>query len=94
LNSFKRFYLNNCRKYFFKEDTFEMVLKACQYQYLIDGTKSIWCKFFDEEMLKTLEYQEDIKYNCKYGYKHNISRDMACDLLKHLTTSLDQFKNS
>ncbi len=37
-----------------------MALKMCQYQYLIDGTDSVWCKYFDKETLKLLEYQEDI----------------------------------
>ena len=60
----------------------------CQYEYLIDGMKSIWCKFIDEEMLKLVEYREDLKYHCKYGYKFNISREMTCDLVSDLTKKL------
>ena len=76
----------------FIEKTFSNVLKTCQYEYLINGKTSIWCRFFDRKALKTLEYQEDIKYNCKYSYKYNISRDMACDLLKNLSDSLTNYK--
>ncbi len=65
----------------------------CQYDYLIDGSESIWCKFFDENILQTLTYREDIKYNCKYGYKHDISRQMTCDLVKELIDSLVNFQN-
>lgn len=35
----------------------------CQYEYLIDGTDSVWCKFFDQDTLKRQEYQEDIEYD-------------------------------
>ena len=65
----------------------------CQYEYLVDGENSIWCKFFDEDILKLVEYKEDIKYHCKYGYKYNISRLMTCDLVKNLLDSLKAFKN-
>ncbi len=70
---------------------FDMALKSCQYEYLIDGSVSPWCKFFDHQMLKTITYREDIKYNCKYGYKHEISKLMTCDLVNHLIKSLEKF---
>lgn len=64
----------------------------CQYEYLIDKTDSVWCKFFDKETLQLLEYREDIKYHCKYGYKHDISRLMTCDLVKNLLQSLKTYQ--
>ncbi|CAF0730033.1 unnamed protein product [Brachionus calyciflorus] len=73
---------------------FEMAFKMCQYEYLIDKTISIWCKFFDLETIKLLEYKDDLKNNCKYGYKYEISRLMTCDLVKNLLESLKTFKRS
>ena len=60
----------------------------CQYEHLTDGKDSIWCRFFDSNILKTIEYREDIKYHCKYGYKYEISRLMACDLVNNLLITL------
>jgi hypothetical protein len=68
------------------------MLKSCQYEYLMDGTNSVWCKFFDRQALKLIEYREDIKYHCKYGYKYNLSRDMTCDLIGNLIENLKLFK--
>ena len=64
----------------------------CQSEYLLDQTVSIWCKFFDLETIKLLEYKEDVKYNCKYGFKFDISQMMSCDLIKDLVESLKNFK--
>ena len=75
------------------EKLFDLALKACQYEYLIDGTDSVWCKFFPASLLKLVEYREDLKYNCKYGYKYNISRDMTCDLVSDLLFSLAHLKS-
>ena len=71
---------------------FELTLKMCQYEYLIEGKDSIWCKLFDKETLKIMEYKEDIRYNCKYGYKHEISKSMTCDLVINLLDNLKTFK--
>ncbi len=71
---------------------FDMTLKLCQFEYLIDAQDSIWCKFFDKNTLELLEYKEDIKYNCKYGFKHEITQLMTCDLVKNMAQSLESFK--
>jgi len=71
----------------------DTALKACQYEYLVDPTiSSIWCKFFDTKMLKTIEFREDLKYNCKYGYKYELSRLMTCDLIGNLIENLNKFR--
>ena len=75
-----------------KVKLFDLALKICQYEYLIDGTESVWCKFLDNETLATLTYREDIKYHCKYGFKYNVSRLMTCDLVSDLIQTLEQFK--
>jgi hypothetical protein len=69
-------------------------MKMCQYEYLIDGKNSVWCKFFDKSILQALEHREDIDYNCKYGYRYNISRDMTCDLIENLLDNLDDFRDN
>ena len=63
----------------------------CQYEYLMDGTNSVWCRFFDTDTLKLVEYREDIKYHCKFGYKYNLSRLMTCDLVSNLNENLNGF---
>ena len=65
----------------------------CQYEYLIDSTESVWCKFFDEKMLETISYREDISYNCKYGFRFDINKQMTCDLVADLVQSLESFKD-
>ena len=70
----------------------EYALKACQYEYLINGTNSVWCKYFDKDLLKLLEYREDLKYNCKYSYKYELSRLMTCDLVSDLLTRLNNMQ--
>ena len=71
---------------------FDFALKMCQYEFLIDATNSIWCKFFDKATLKMLEYKEDIEYHCEYGYRHEINSLMTCDLVKNLRENLKIFK--
>jgi hypothetical protein len=65
------------------------VFMACKYEYLIDRNQSIWCKFLDNSMLKVLQYREDIRYNCKFGYKYNITKQMTCDLIENLLYSFE-----
>lgn len=77
----------------FKESLFDAALTTCQYEFLIDSRRSIWCKFFDDEMIKFIEYGEDIKYNCKYGSRYDINIDMTCDLVRNLFDNLNEFKN-
>ncbi len=72
---------------------FDYALKMCQYEYLIDGAESVWCKFFDEKIMQVISYREDISYNCKYGYRHQISKQMTCDLISDIVQSLQSFKN-
>lgn len=74
-------------------NAYEYALKMCQYEYIIDGTDSVWCKYFDTDMLKLSEYREDIKNNCRFGYRHNVTRMMTCDLVKNLLENLKVFQN-
>lgn len=78
---------------YFKEDVYQSALKMCEYEYLMDSTESIWCRFFDEDMLKTFTYRTDVDYQCKYGYRFNITTQMTCDLVSNLVESLENFKN-
>lgn len=73
------------------EKTFNTVLRACEFEYLVSGNTSIWCKFFDTRMLKALELQDDIKYNCKYSQKRSLTREMVRALLAHLSASLSEY---
>ena len=80
--------------FLFEEKAMNYALKACQYEYLLNGTNSIWCKYFDKDLLKLLEYREDLKYNCKYSYKYELSRLMTCDLVSDLLKKLDEMQTN
>lgn len=60
----------------------------CEYQYLLDGTESVWCRFFNESTLRLEEFRQDMQLNCLYGYRSNISSLMGCDLMNELLTFL------
>lgn len=77
----------------FLDKAFDLALKSCQYEFLIEKKVSVWCKFFDLETIKVLQYRNDIEQNCKFGYKHDISRLMTCDLIIDLIDSLKEFRN-
>ncbi len=66
----------------------------CQYEYLMDSTESIWCRFFGEEMFKTDTYRTDVEYQCKHGYKFEITSKMTCDLVANLVESLGNLKTN
>jgi hypothetical protein len=73
------------------EDRFDFALKMCQYEYIIDGTDSVWCKFFDRHWLQLVEYREDIKNNCRYGKRHAMNTLKECDLVKNAADNLRGF---
>jgi len=64
------------------------MLKACAFEYLVNKNTSIWCKFFDNKVLKLLGYREDLKLNCIYGNRHEINKLMTCDLVEYIIISL------
>lgn len=68
-------------------------MRMCEYEYLIDGSESIWCKFFSQSVLQLQEYREDMQSYCKFGFKHSISRLMTCDLVKDLVAYLNTALN-
>jgi hypothetical protein len=72
----------------------DAALEMCQLEYLINGGESIWCRFFDKETLLTFEYKQDIESNCKYGYRHDVTSAMTCDLFSSLLEKLNGFKNT
>jgi hypothetical protein len=76
-----------------KAKTVAAVLKACQIEYIIDNTKSPWCKLVGDDIFKAFEIFEDITYHCKFGYKYKITKMMTCDLLKDLVFRLNEVKN-
>jgi hypothetical protein len=82
------------KRLFSKDELVDAALEMCQTEYLTNGTDSIWCKFFDSDILKLFEYRNDIENNCKYGYRHEIASSSTCDLFGDLVQSLESFKNA
>jgi hypothetical protein len=73
------------------ENAFDYTLKMCQYEYVIDGTDSVWCKYFDARWLRLVEYREDIKNNCRYGKRRAMNTLKECDLVRNALDSLNEF---
>jgi hypothetical protein len=74
-------------------ETAKAIINECQMEYIIDKTKSPWCKLVDNNVLKQFEFYEDITYHCKFGYKYTITKLMTCDLLKDLVDRLKDMKD-
>ncbi len=72
----------------------EVLIQVCQHEYIIDRTKSPWCKLVDNDIFAAYEYYNDLRKNCECGYKYEITRLMNCDLFKDLIGHLTNIKNA
>jgi hypothetical protein len=61
-------------------------------EYIVDGTKSPWCKLIGNQTFREFERFDDINYHCRFGYKYEITRLMTCDLLKDLVGRLNDIQ--
>ncbi|RWS17167.1 Multiple inositol polyphosphate phosphatase 1-like protein [Dinothrombium tinctorium] len=65
----------------------EVIAKACRFEYACQ-VDTPWCSAFGEPELKVLEYIEDLEDFLDDAYGRKLNGDMACPLVKDLTTKL------
>ncbi|KAK9720672.1 Histidine phosphatase superfamily (branch 2) [Popillia japonica] len=70
-------------------DEIEIIYKACIIE-ACNNRVSLWCTPFDKDIIKVLEYSEDLKHYWLDGYGFEITYKHACPLIK----SMMEFFNS
>lgn len=58
---------------------------------LMNRNDSSWCSLLDEEDLKVLEYQGDMKNYYKHSYGNKLAYEIICPLLSDITQNLRDF---
>ncbi|XP_071985356.1 multiple inositol polyphosphate phosphatase 1 isoform X2 [Engystomops pustulosus] len=63
---------------------------TCSFELAINNdANSAWCRLFDEEDAKVLEYLNDLKQYWKRGYGYDINSRSSCNLFQHIFQHLD-----
>ena len=58
---------------------------------LMNRNDSSWCSLLDEEDLKVLEYQADLKNYYEHSYGNKLAYEIICPLLSDITQNLRDF---
>ncbi|KAM8924852.1 multiple inositol polyphosphate phosphatase 1 [Pelodytes ibericus] len=75
-------------------DLIQVAFFTCSFELAIKNTvNSPWCKLFDEEDGKVLEYLNDLKQYWKRGYGFDINSRSSCNLFQHIFQHLDSAVN-
>lgn len=71
-------------------DLIQVAFFACSFELSINNTEnSPWCRLFDEEDAKVLEYLNDLKQYWKRGYGFDINSRSSCNLFQHIFQHLE-----
>ncbi|XP_053306502.1 multiple inositol polyphosphate phosphatase 1 [Spea bombifrons] len=71
-------------------DLIQVAFFTCSFELAINNVAdSPWCKLFDEEDGKVLEYLNDLKQYWKRGYGFDINTRSSCNLFQHIIKHLD-----
>uniref|UniRef100_A0A8C5MVA4 Multiple inositol polyphosphate phosphatase 1 n=1 Tax=Leptobrachium leishanense TaxID=445787 RepID=A0A8C5MVA4_9ANUR len=71
-------------------DLIQVAFFTCSFELAINKIEnSPWCKLFDEEDGKVLEYLNDLKQYWKRGYGYNINSRSSCNLFQHIFHHLE-----
>ncbi|CAH2322164.1 multiple inositol polyphosphate phosphatase 1 isoform X1 [Pelobates cultripes] len=71
-------------------DLIQVAFFTCSFELAINNTEnSPWCKLFDEEDGKVLEYLNDLKQYWKRGYGFAINSRSSCSLFQHIFQHLE-----
>lgn len=71
-------------------DLIQVAFFTCSFELAINNiADSPWCKLFDEEDAKALEYLNDLKQYWKRGYGFDINSRSSCNLFQHIFQHLD-----
>lgn len=71
-------------------DLIQVAFFACSFELAINNiADSPWCRLFDEEDAKVLEYLNDLKQYWKRGYGFDINSRSSCNLFQHIFQHLE-----
>ncbi|KAM3912538.1 multiple inositol polyphosphate phosphatase 1 [Leptodactylus fuscus] len=71
-------------------DLIQVAFFTCSFELSIHNiVNSPWCRLFDEEDAKVLEYLNDLKQYWKRGYGYDINSRSSCNLFQHIFQHLD-----
>ncbi|XP_073452422.1 multiple inositol polyphosphate phosphatase 1 [Aquarana catesbeiana] len=71
-------------------DLIQVAFFTCSFELAINNTvNSPWCRLFDEEDAKVLEYLNDLKQYWKRGYGFDINSRSSCNLFQHIFQHLE-----
>ncbi|XP_077115014.1 multiple inositol polyphosphate phosphatase 1 [Ranitomeya variabilis] len=71
-------------------DLIQVAFFTCSFELAINNVvNSPWCRLFDEEDAKILEYLNDLKQYWKRGYGYDINSRSSCHLFQHIFQHLD-----
>lgn len=72
------------------KDHVQLIYSTCGFETAWNEGNSIWCNFLPLELMKILEFSENVKSYYVHGYAHNITYEQACplfnDMIKHFTS--------
>ncbi|XP_033468717.1 multiple inositol polyphosphate phosphatase 1-like [Epinephelus lanceolatus] len=78
-------------------DLTEAAFYLCAYEFAIKAVNSPWCRLFDEDDAKVLEYASDLREFWKRGYGHDINSKSSCilfhDVFKRLNKAAAENKS-
>ncbi|XP_069124088.1 multiple inositol polyphosphate phosphatase 1-like [Argopecten irradians] len=70
-------------------DQVKIMQQICAFELAFFNT-SDWCRYFRLSELDVMDYAEDIEMNIEGGYRHKITAQMSCPLLKHVFQQMDK----
>ncbi|XP_044155528.1 multiple inositol polyphosphate phosphatase 1-like [Bufo gargarizans] len=71
-------------------DLIQVAFFTCSFELAINNVaNSPWCRLFDEEDAKVLEYLNDLKQYWKRGYGYDINSRSSCSLFRNIFQHLD-----
>ncbi|OWF36656.1 Multiple inositol polyphosphate phosphatase 1 [Mizuhopecten yessoensis] len=70
-------------------DQVRIIQQICACELAFFNT-SDWCSYLSLSGLELMDYGGDIKSNIEGGYRHDITAQMSCPLLKHVLQQMDK----
>ncbi|RWS26509.1 Multiple inositol polyphosphate phosphatase 1-like protein [Leptotrombidium deliense] len=70
-------------------DFVDMIIRACKFEYAIDGD-SPWCAAFGEPEIQIMEYYEDLEDILDDGHGRQMNLEMPCPLFNDLKSKIQR----
>ncbi|XP_078350829.1 multiple inositol polyphosphate phosphatase 1-like [Oculina patagonica] len=71
-------------------DFVEKIFRLCAFGVMNRGDNT-WCALLDDEIIKVLDYQSDLKSYYEHSYGNELNRKIECTLLSDITQNLRDF---